>query len=61
MKGISSSTTATYGIVQPHSGRPAFQQHPQGDIMEDTKIEETSTEVEQLGITTEGDDSKNLF
>jgi len=29
--------------------------------MEDTKIEETSTEVEQLGITTEGDDSKKPF
>ena len=29
--------------------------------MEDTKIEETSTEVEQLGITTEGDDSKKGF
>ena len=29
--------------------------------MEDTKIEETSTEVEQLGITTEGEDSKKPF
>lgn len=29
--------------------------------MEDNKIEETSTEVEQLGITTEGEDSKKPF
>ena len=29
--------------------------------MEDNKIEETSTEVEQLGITTEGEDSRKPF
>jgi hypothetical protein len=29
--------------------------------MEDNKIEETSAEVEQLGITTEGDNSKKPF